>query len=232
MNAVGIGARVAARRSELGHSQSELARRAGVKAQSIQQLEKGEVKRPRYLLELARALDVSPEWLSYGGRAPSLPPAVAARPGLSDVHFPEQPPELPPLQTMSRDIPVRGTAAANRIGEFQVGESPIDHVRRPPGISGARDVYAIYVVGESMEPRFFEGDLVYVHPHRPAQIGSFVVVQIAEDHGEMRAMIKRLVKRTDSMLVLAQYNPVRTIEVERARGTMHLILSNNELFGV
>ena len=232
MNAGAIGTRVAARRSELGLSQSELARRAGVKAQSIQQLEKGDVKKPRYLLELASALDVSPEWLAYGERAPPPPPAVTVQPGLSDVRFPEQPPELPPLRAMSRDVPVRGTAAANRTGEFQVGESPIDHVRRPPGISGARDVYAIYVVGDSMEPRFFEGDLVYVHPHRPAQIGSFVVVQIAEDHDEMRAMIKRLVRRTATRLVLAQYNPARTIEVERGPATMHLILSNNELFGV
>lgn len=62
----GIAERVARRRQQLGLSQSALARRLNVKPQSIQQLENGQVARPRYMLELARALGVDAEWLVTG----------------------------------------------------------------------------------------------------------------------------------------------------------------------
>lgn len=58
--------RVGRKRRELGLSQSELARRVKTSPQSIQQLEEGLVKRPRYIVELARALKVTPDWLSTG----------------------------------------------------------------------------------------------------------------------------------------------------------------------
>ncbi len=58
--------RVLKRRKILGLTQQELAKKAGVKQQSIQQLEDGLVKRPRYLLELSSALDCDPGWLSSG----------------------------------------------------------------------------------------------------------------------------------------------------------------------
>ncbi|SOB76152.1 Phage repressor protein C, contains Cro/C1-type HTH and peptisase s24 domains [Marinobacter sp. LV10R510-11A] len=53
-------------RKQLGLTQQELAKKTGVKQQSIQQLEDGLVKRPRYILELAEALGVAARWLLTG----------------------------------------------------------------------------------------------------------------------------------------------------------------------
>ncbi len=61
-----IGVRVKARREELRLTQSELATRAGTTQQSIEQLESGKTKRPRYLPELARALSIDPDFLLHG----------------------------------------------------------------------------------------------------------------------------------------------------------------------
>lgn len=61
-----IAARVKARREELAMTQSELATKAGTTQQSIQQLEDGEVRRPRYLIELAAALKCDAEYLLHG----------------------------------------------------------------------------------------------------------------------------------------------------------------------
>lgn len=58
--------RVLKRRKVLGLTQQELAKRVGVKQQSIQQLEDGLVKRPRYLLELSGALECDANWLATG----------------------------------------------------------------------------------------------------------------------------------------------------------------------
>jgi len=61
-----ISERIKQRRSELSMTQIELAEKTGVKQQSIQQIEAGVTKRPRYLLELAQALNCNPHWLMYG----------------------------------------------------------------------------------------------------------------------------------------------------------------------
>lgn len=53
-------------RERMGLSQSELARRAGLRPQAIQFIEAGRVQRPRNLLDLAQVLAVNAEWLLFG----------------------------------------------------------------------------------------------------------------------------------------------------------------------
>jgi transcriptional regulator with XRE-family HTH domain len=61
-----ISQRVKQRRIELGMTQAEVAERAGIRQQSYQQIEAGETKRPRYLLEIASVLKCKPQWLLSG----------------------------------------------------------------------------------------------------------------------------------------------------------------------
>lgn len=61
-----ISQRAKQRRSELGLTQAEVAEQAGIAQQSYQQLEAGETKRPRNLLEIASALKCTAQWLMYG----------------------------------------------------------------------------------------------------------------------------------------------------------------------
>lgn len=74
-----FAARVRRLREKLGLSQSELAARigTGVKQQSLDQIERGLVSRPRFLPELAQALGTSVQWLLTGEGAPTLAPAKA-----------------------------------------------------------------------------------------------------------------------------------------------------------
>ncbi|MGK3409310.1 helix-turn-helix domain-containing protein, partial [Escherichia coli] len=58
--------RLKKRRIALKMTQTELATKAGVKQQSIQLIEAGVTKRPRFLPELASALGVSVDWLLNG----------------------------------------------------------------------------------------------------------------------------------------------------------------------
>ncbi|MBY6104880.1 helix-turn-helix transcriptional regulator [Ferrimonas balearica] len=59
-----IANRLRDRRLELGLTQTELADIAGTTQQSIQSIESGNIRRPRNLIEIAKALGVSPEWLA------------------------------------------------------------------------------------------------------------------------------------------------------------------------
>jgi len=61
-----IGERVKSKREALNLTQVELAARIGTSQQSIEQLEGGKTKRPRYLPELSVALDVTVDWLVHG----------------------------------------------------------------------------------------------------------------------------------------------------------------------
>ena len=61
--------RLKKKRIELDMTQAQLAEKAGVKQQTIQLIEAGETKRPRYLVELANALGCDPSWLLYGKKS-------------------------------------------------------------------------------------------------------------------------------------------------------------------
>ncbi len=85
-----LAERVAKAREARGWSQAELARRVSarrrargkgaVRQQSVNQLEQGGVDAPRYLLELAEALEVDVAWLSGQGAAVlTRPPAGIVR---------------------------------------------------------------------------------------------------------------------------------------------------------
>lgn len=61
-----IGERVKNKRIELNISQASLAELVGMKQQSISDLEAGSIEKPRNIVEIAKALNCSVEWLYYG----------------------------------------------------------------------------------------------------------------------------------------------------------------------
>jgi phage repressor protein C with HTH and peptisase S24 domain len=120
-----------------------------------------------------------------------------------------------------RDVPVFGTTAGSRsagdvdsdIITIHDGDI-IDYFRRPPGISNRRDVYALYVNGSSMEPRFMQGDPVFVDPKRPARPGDDVVIQIVDQQNTIKgSLIKRLIKQTATSITVAQFNPPAEFQI-------------------
>ncbi|HMB75813.1 MAG TPA: S24 family peptidase, partial [Kiloniellaceae bacterium] len=119
---------------------------------------------------------------------------------------------LPAVATLDKDVEVRGVAVGGEDAGFAFNGEVIDYARRPPGLIGSRNVFAIYVVGESMAPRYDEGDMVFVHPGRPPRPGCDVIVELHGKDGEPGACyIKRLQRRTPTRLVLSQFNPAREI---------------------
>ncbi|MCX8597598.1 MULTISPECIES: helix-turn-helix domain-containing protein [unclassified Gilliamella] len=61
-----IGDRVKQKRIEKNISQSLLADLVGMKQQSISDIESGNIEKPRNIVEIAKALNCSVEWLYYG----------------------------------------------------------------------------------------------------------------------------------------------------------------------
>lgn len=218
--------RIAERLAALGISGRAASLDAGFHPDTIRNALRDRSKKPRAdtLIKLSRILRCPVDWLAEG-----IETAEPGAPGLWETPAAI----LPPRSEMRRDVPVLGTAAGSLQGSFQVDAAAIDYVRRPPGLEGARDIYALYVVGSSMSPRFEEGELVYVSERRPARIGDYVVVQTLDgSDGAVYAYCKRLRRRGPDTLVLEQLNPAAEIVLPLAQvRAVHRILTLNELFG-
>ena len=141
-----------------------------------------------------------------------------------------------------RDVPVYGSAlggdyldaGGERIEQtiLEMTEA-IDYAPRPPSFAGNRTMYALYVVGSSMEPRYEQGEVIYVDPRRPPMAGDFVVVQLrnAEDD-VVTALVKRFIRRTVAVVELEQFNPAArfTVPVETI-AAMHRVLRPGDMLG-
>jgi phage repressor protein C with HTH and peptisase S24 domain/DNA-binding XRE family transcriptional regulator len=116
------------------------------------------------------------------------------------------------LPDPSAKIPVYGQAVGGIDGEFVMNGDRLEDVFAPPSLSSVAGAYAVYVAGESMEPRYFDGEIVFVNPVKRVRRGDFVVAQIqAEEHGARLAYVKRFVRWNAQVLVLAQYNPEKEL---------------------
>lgn len=110
-------------------------------------------------------------------------------------------------------IPVYGHAVGGKDGEFVLKGNQVSEVLAPPNLAHVPDAYAVYVVGDSMEPRYFAGETVFVNPRLPISRGSFVVAQISKgEEAEPRAYVKRFVSQDAKRLRLEQYSPKKILE--------------------
>jgi len=121
---------------------------------------------------------------------------------------------LPAANLLDR-IPVLGIAEGGEDGWSLWNGETVDTVATPPSLMGAPHGYATYVVGTSMEPRYYAGEVIYVHPGKPVTPGAYVVVQVKpkSDGEPPRALIKRLVKRGALKITLEQFNPEKSFDV-------------------
>lgn len=205
-----LGARIKERREYEKLSQQSLAEMLGVSRGAVAQWEAGN-NDPTIdkIAALANALHVSVEWLLTGVGV------VAGE--MSPIRLDGPPLDLagkvpvPGISSMPVDLPEIGVAAGGNNGDFSMNGETIDYKRRPPGLAANRRAFAIRVIGESMYPRFEEGELVYIDPMRPPRIGDYVLIELKPVRGGEpgHAYIKRLLAKTSTKLRLGQFNPAR-----------------------
>ena len=211
-----------------GLTQAGLARKASafgesVSQQVVQHLTSGRNTNSKSLVPIAKALDVSVEWLMTGEGG-----SFAVKGG---------PANLRSAKAAARDardaerVPVLGMAECGPDGWSLWNGDIIDTIPRPMNLVGAPKAYAVYIVGDSMEPRYYSGELAHIHPGKPVTIGAFVLVQLRPDHdGDTpKAVVKRLIKRSATKIVLEQYNPAKKFEIKTADiVSLHRVVGSGE----
>ncbi len=172
----------------------------------------GTTRNPRIdtIQKLAVALETSPEWLM--GTSNETNAEANGSDDADKKSAAVSAPEFPVRHSMPLDVPVMGTAAGSLLrGAFQLEGGIVDYARRPPALTEARDIYALYVEGSSMEPQYFPGDLIYVSPHKPARPGDIVVVQCRNGEYDIHeATLGVYRKKSAEGVVIAKRNPAGT----------------------
>lgn len=152
----------------------------------------------------------------------------------SDVRRVDTTPAIPSRSVMPLDVPILGTAWGGESGDFTMNGETGAFARRPPRYEGRTDVFALYVEGTSMEPRYYAGELILVEKRRPPQNGDHVVVELnSGPDGNREAYLKVLVARTPTKLKLRQYSPPKEIEIELTKvGQVLRVLTTVDLLGI
>lgn len=132
-----------------------------------------------------------------------------------------------------RDVEVRGVSVGGDDADFSFNGEVIEMVRRPPGIATLTNVFAAYVVGTSMIPRFMPGELTYAGG-RPPVAGDDVIIEMFPEEGRTagKAFIKRLLRRSQNQIVVEQFNPPKELVFNpyEIKG-MHRVIPLKELLG-
>jgi phage repressor protein C with HTH and peptisase S24 domain len=211
-----------------GATQADLARHLRLAPSAVSRMIKGE--RNMKLMEavqVASFLGVpEDELLRRAGEpapagAPSGPPPRRGRPPSSD----RLASAAAPVPRGGDMIPVRSAARGGGEQEMFLADGPIGYTPRPANLAGVRAAYAIYMVGDSMEPRYQPGWLLHVNPFKPPTRGRDVVVYKTAN----AVLIKQFVGWEGNALVLRQLNPPLEIRIPRDEvGECHLVVGSDQ----
>lgn len=121
-------------------------------------------------------------------------------------------------------IPIRSAGRGGGEQEMFASEV-IGYTPRPANLGGVVEAYAIYMVGDSMEPRYEQGWLLHINPFRPPSRGRDVVVYRING----AVLVKRFIRKTDAELIVAQLNPAEEIRIPVGEvKEFHLIVGSDQ----
>ncbi len=209
----------------MGATQADLARHLRLAPSAVSRMLKGERQMKQLeTVQIAEFLGISPdEVLRHAidnATSASARDGDAPRPGRG-----RPPSTSSPGGMRSADmIPIRSAGRGGADQEMYL-EDGIGYTPRPANLGGVQAAYAIYMVGDSMEPRYEQGWLLHVNPFKPPKRGRDVVV-----YKEGQAvLIKQFVGWDGDTLVLRQFNPPDTLRIPRAEvRECHLIVGADQ----
>jgi phage repressor protein C with HTH and peptisase S24 domain len=178
-------------RKERRLSQADLAKKVGVRQNTIASIETGNTTKTKYLPDIARVLRVSIDELD--------PPTAQAAPAKPES-------AIPGGELMGqRDFPIYASAEGGQ-GQIVLSSEPVDWAPRPGPVAQVKGAYGLYIVGDSMVPEFRPGDTAIVNPNLPV-VPDSACIFYAEKSGEARATIKYLRRITAESWHVSQWNP-------------------------
>jgi len=220
-----LAGRIGQRLQQLGLSERQASLKAGLSDSYLRNIREGKSTAPRIdtLEKIAHVLQTTSTWLISGEGV-----------GMSDVeNNHSQPPEKDYFQdlaepanahisgamvTTSRRLPVYGQAVGGIDGEFPMNGTLLFDVLCPPQLSEIAEAYAVIISGDSMYPRYEDGEIAFIDPTRRVRRGDYVVAQIMQDEfSPPHAYVKKFIRHNEEELVVEQFNPPKELRFPHNR---------------
>ena len=150
-------------------------------------------------------------WLGQSGEARDGQPAPATAPARRPARQ-----AATALDLRRQDLPVWAAVQGGEEGAMLITASPIDWIARPREL-GVVDAFAVFLIGDSMHPRYDHGDQLYIHPHRPPQGGDDCLFIHQVDDTSFMGLAKTLVRPLSDKWRVKQYNPAKEFELDRRK---------------
>ena len=109
-------------------------------------------------------------------------------------------------------VPVYGIATGDSQKRLLFSaDNVVDWVPRHPAQSGIDNAFAIYVSSNTMEPRYFQGELVYLHPGRPPEMNRDCIIEMKNG----TVCVRRFMRWNENKIRVAQFNPPEEKDISR-----------------
>lgn len=212
-----FGEQLRQRRLQTQLQQAQLAGKVGVTASYISLLESG--KRPppsdEVTRSIERALGLAANDLVRLAHLERTPSDIRAQMDLERFYregIPHKPARPVDDSTSAidflRSIPLINKVAAGYPSDFTDKGYPVgiaDEYVSVPDIDDT-NAFAVSVVGDSMEPRLHEGDVLIISPGEPVGQGDICFVRI-DENGETSSTIKQVWHDDETNVRLESFNP-------------------------
>lgn len=175
-------------------SQQWLAAKLKVQQPSVSGWIRG-INEPKKMHVVADALGVKLEWLLHGDG-----PKHASR---DDSDLPSSMGPMIPVKYGPDLIPIYGAKQRSENTIFLDFSKVVGHTLRHPSQVNIENAYAVMVFGNSMEPRFYEGELAFVAGGTPPRVGGDCLIEMKDG----TAYVRQFVKLTDKDVFGDQFNP-------------------------
>ncbi|ABS12950.1 helix-turn-helix domain-containing protein [Brucella anthropi] len=213
-----IGDRIRRARTQKGFTQQQLADHFGIARVSVTQWENNTTQPGSdKLIGLTELLGGDAEWYITGHGMPPISDGV--RIAVKQSGHPKREMTDAPNATIGEKVtgagvmvPVYGQAVGGIDGQFLMNGTILYEVMAPPQIAEIAGAYGVQISGDSMFPRYEDGEVAFVDPRRRVKKGDYVVAQIQfDEHEPPHAYVKRFVRHNAEELVLSQFNPPKEL---------------------
>ena len=205
------------KRLDVGLQQAELAGKVGVTASYVSLLECGKRPSPsdEVTRSIERALGLAPNELVRLAHLERTPSDIRHEMDLERLyregiaHKAARTVDTPtPSIEFTRRIPLINKVSAGYPSDFTDKGYPVgiaDEYVNIPDIDDP-NAFAVTVVGDSMEPRLYEGDVLIISPEEAVTNGDICFVRV-DQAGESSSTIKQVWHDDESSVRLESFNP-------------------------
>lgn len=180
-----------------GKAKSALAEHCGVASPAVSRWINGSEPRAETMAKIADFLGVNVKWLMFGEDQPG------AKVKIEGSKFNES--DKSRMNPSSRTIPVLGWAHAGDAMHYE--EIPPSWQETVPTDCRDQKAFAVRLEGDSMEPKFYEGDILILQPGEEIYNGCLAILKMRSD-----GYIFRRVEIRPDCLRLIPLNPQWGVE--------------------